>query len=146
MPATVLKKRPWHRPATLLKKIPWHRYFPVNFPKFLRTPLFIEHLWWLLLYFGVFFVFFWWFNMNFPCTDFNYKPLKLNFLQNLKLRATSEKPKKCWIMKIQEKRVYSSYVDDFPKKVFLTNVFFPEAKLNCILIDIKFGIVNNTFT
>ena len=27
----------------------WHRYFPVNFMKFLRTPIFIEHLWWLLL-------------------------------------------------------------------------------------------------
>ena len=25
------------------------RCFPVNFAKFLRTPLFIEHLWWLLL-------------------------------------------------------------------------------------------------
>ena len=37
------------RPVTLLKKRLWHRYFPVNFPKFLRTPLFIEHIWWLLL-------------------------------------------------------------------------------------------------
>ena len=26
------------RPATLLKKRLWHRYFPVNFAKFLRTP------------------------------------------------------------------------------------------------------------
>ena len=26
------------RPATLLKKRPWHRCFPVNFEKFLRTP------------------------------------------------------------------------------------------------------------
>ena len=26
------------RPATLLKKRPWHRCFPVNFKKFLRTP------------------------------------------------------------------------------------------------------------
>ena len=26
-----------------------HRCFPDNFAKFLRTPLFIEHLWWLLL-------------------------------------------------------------------------------------------------
>ena len=25
-------------PATLLKKRLWHRYFPVNFAKFLRTP------------------------------------------------------------------------------------------------------------
>ena len=29
----------------------WHRCFPVNFAKFLRTPFFIEHLWWLLLQF-----------------------------------------------------------------------------------------------
>ena len=35
--------------ATLLKKRLWHRRFPVNFAKFLRTPFFIEHLWWLLL-------------------------------------------------------------------------------------------------
>ena len=37
------------RPATLLKRRPWHRCFPVNFEKFLRTPFFTEHLWWLLL-------------------------------------------------------------------------------------------------
>ena len=35
------------RPATLLKERLWHRSFPVNFAKFLRTPYFIEHLWWL---------------------------------------------------------------------------------------------------
>ena len=29
-----------------------HRCFPVNIAKFLRTTFFIEHLWWLLLYFG----------------------------------------------------------------------------------------------
>ena len=38
------------RPATLLKKRLWHRCFPVNFAKFLRTPFLTEHLWWLLLY------------------------------------------------------------------------------------------------
>ena len=38
------------RPATLLKRRLWYRYFPVNFVKFLRTPIFREHLWWLLLY------------------------------------------------------------------------------------------------
>ena len=38
------------RPATLLKKRLWHRCFPVNLTKFLRTPFFIKHLWWLLLY------------------------------------------------------------------------------------------------
>ena len=37
------------RPATLLQKSLWHRYFPVNFMKFLRTAIFVEHLWWLLL-------------------------------------------------------------------------------------------------
>ena len=31
-------------PATLLKKRPWHRCFSVNFVKFLRTPFCIEHL------------------------------------------------------------------------------------------------------
>ena len=38
------------RPATLLKKRPRHWCFPVNFTKFLRTPFYIEHLWWLLLH------------------------------------------------------------------------------------------------
>ena len=37
------------RPATLLKKRLWHRCFPMNFPKFLRTPFLTEHLRWLLL-------------------------------------------------------------------------------------------------
>ena len=37
-------------PATLLKKRLWHRCFPVNFVKFLRTPFLTEHLWWLLLH------------------------------------------------------------------------------------------------
>ena len=37
------------RPATLLKKRLWHMCFPVNFVKFLRTPLLTEHLRWLLL-------------------------------------------------------------------------------------------------
>ena len=32
------------RPATLLKKRLWHRCFPVNFVKFLRTPFSIEHI------------------------------------------------------------------------------------------------------
>ena len=37
------------RPATLLKKRLWHRWFSVNFAKFLRTTFFIEYLRWLLL-------------------------------------------------------------------------------------------------
>ena len=39
------------RPATLLKKRLWHRCFPENFVKFIRRPFFIEHLWWLHLNF-----------------------------------------------------------------------------------------------
>ena len=39
------------RPATLLKKRLWHRCFPVNFAKFL-TSFFTEHLRWLLLNFN----------------------------------------------------------------------------------------------
>ena len=39
------------RPATFLKKKLRHRCFPVNFANFLRTPIFIEHLWWMLLIF-----------------------------------------------------------------------------------------------
>ena len=42
-------KVPGLTPATLLAKRLWHRCFPVNFVKFLRTPFFIEHLWWLLV-------------------------------------------------------------------------------------------------
>ena len=37
------------RGLLLLKKRLWHRCFLVNFAKFLRTPFFIEHVWWLLL-------------------------------------------------------------------------------------------------
>ena len=39
----------FNKVAGLKKKRLWHRCFPVNFVKFLRTPFFIEHLWWLLL-------------------------------------------------------------------------------------------------
>ena len=38
------------RPATLLKKRLWHRSFHANFAKFLRTPILTQHLLWLLLY------------------------------------------------------------------------------------------------
>ena len=39
-------------PATLLKKRLWHRCFPVNFAKFLGTPFFTEHPWYLPLKHG----------------------------------------------------------------------------------------------
>ena len=37
------------RSAKSLKKRLWQMCFPVNFVKFLRTPFYKEHLWWLLL-------------------------------------------------------------------------------------------------
>ena len=69
-PATLFKKRLWHRcfpvkfvkilrtpfitqqlrPASLLKKRLWQRCFHVNFAKVLRTLFATEHLRWLLLY------------------------------------------------------------------------------------------------
>ena len=45
------------RPATLLKKKLWHRCFPVNFAKFLRTPFLTEHLRWLFLLYYTFYAY-----------------------------------------------------------------------------------------
>ena len=42
------------RPATLLKKRLWHRCFPANFARFLRTPFLTEYLRWLLLFYRLF--------------------------------------------------------------------------------------------
>ena len=39
--------------CNLLKKRLWHRSFPVNSFKFLGTPFYIEHLWWLLLNYAI---------------------------------------------------------------------------------------------
>ena len=39
-----------NRPATLFKKRHWHRCFLVNFTKLFRTPSYIKHLRWLLLF------------------------------------------------------------------------------------------------
>ena len=36
--------------GNFIKKKLWHGCFPVNFVKFLRTPFYTEHLWWLLLF------------------------------------------------------------------------------------------------
>ena len=52
--ASLFFKKVAGRPATLLKKRLWHSCFPVNFVKFPSTPFFIEHLWWLLLYAGIY--------------------------------------------------------------------------------------------
>ena len=45
--AFLFKKMP--QACNFVKKGLWHRCFPVNFVKFLRTPLLTEHLRWLLL-------------------------------------------------------------------------------------------------
>ena len=37
--------------CNFIKKRLLHRCFPVNILKFLRTPFFAEHLWWLLFYY-----------------------------------------------------------------------------------------------
>ena len=44
-----LNKNAGLRPATLFKKRPWHRCFPVNFVKILRTPFLQNTSWRLLL-------------------------------------------------------------------------------------------------
>ena len=44
------------RPATLLKKRLWHRCFPRNFTKILKTPSSTEHLRWLLLFLTILFL------------------------------------------------------------------------------------------
>ena len=49
VPETFFNKVAGLRPATLLKKRLWHRCFPVNFAKFLRTIFLTERLRWLLL-------------------------------------------------------------------------------------------------
>ena len=38
-------------PATILKKRIWHRCFPVNLANYLRTPFSTKHICWLLLVF-----------------------------------------------------------------------------------------------
>ena len=40
------------RSENFIKKRLWHRCFPVTFVKFLRTLFYIEHLWWVVLYFS----------------------------------------------------------------------------------------------
>ena len=53
------------RPATLLKKRLWHRCFPRNFAKFLRTPSPTKHLRWLLLFLTMRKKYCMWMNSNF---------------------------------------------------------------------------------
>ena len=49
VPESLFNKVAGLRPATLLQKRLWHKCFPVNFAKFLRTPLLQNTSGWLLL-------------------------------------------------------------------------------------------------
>ena len=49
VPESLFNKVAGLRPATLLKKRLWHKCVPVNFAKFLRTPLLQNTSGWLLL-------------------------------------------------------------------------------------------------
>ena len=44
MPESFFNKIAGLSPATLLKKRLWHKCFPVNFEKFIRIPFLTEHL------------------------------------------------------------------------------------------------------
>ena len=61
------------RPVTFLKKRLRHRCFPVNFANFLRTPIFIEHLWWMLLIF-----------QNWAYNKWNFE-VKLGFFKSISM-------------------------------------------------------------
>ena len=76
------------RPATSLKKRLWHRCFPVNFAKFLRTPFFIENLWWLLL--QIFLSSVYWYNLFrwrffLPCNNWKRFIVTVRFFSSLML-------------------------------------------------------------
>ena len=53
------------RPATLFKKRLWHRCFPRNFAKFLRTAFPTEHLRWVILFLTMPKKYCMWMNSNF---------------------------------------------------------------------------------
>ena len=53
------------RPATLIKKRLWHRCFPRNFAKFLRTAFPTEHLRWVILFLTMPKKYCIWMNSNF---------------------------------------------------------------------------------
>ena len=67
----------FNKVAGLLKRRIEHRCFPVNFAKFLRTPFFIEYLWWLLLlllkYIMHFFVDRFWLKTSIKSSEKNFK-------------------------------------------------------------------------
>ena len=91
------------RPATLLKMWLWHRCFPVIFVKFLRPPLFTEHLRWLLLsmssleatYMCIVYCVLYWFCSHFIKIICKHK--KLGIKIRLWLKAKNMLPEKFYI-------------------------------------------------
>ena len=76
------------RSATLLEKRPWRSCFSVNIAKFVITPFFIEHLWWLLRNFTTF-----WCRLDWPQGKHNVQYEKLCVgldSQNAERHRTSE--------------------------------------------------------
>ena len=91
------------RLATLLKMRLWHRCFPVIFVKFLRPPLFTEHLRWLLLsmssleatYMCIIYCVLYWFCSHFIKIICKHK--KLGIKIRLWLKAKNMLPEKFYI-------------------------------------------------
>ena len=67
--------------CNFIKKRIWHRSFPVNFAKFLRTPIFIEELWWLVFMFDRFLNMSLWLGKNEAIIFFSTNHLFLNLFQ-----------------------------------------------------------------
>ena len=89
--------------ATFLKMRLWHRCFPVIFVKFLRPPLFTEHLRWLLLsmssleatYMCIVYCVLYWFCSHFIKIICKHK--KLGIKIRLWLKAKNMLPEKFYI-------------------------------------------------
>ena len=95
------------RPATLLKKETLAQVFSYEFATFLRTPFFMEHLWWLLLALQTFLI-----NLgNFPCRGMLLKQSyrlqvcnlpKQHFIKNISQRTSRSILEKAFLRKPQK--------------------------------------------
>ena len=121
MPESLFNKVAGIRPTTLLKKRLWHRCFLVNFTKLLRTPFFIEHLWWLLLKTTI--------KERFHWSSVVSPTSASDFLTNFKYRSSPPEVfcKKCvlkYFTKLTGKHLRQSL---FIKKETLAQVFYCEV-------------------
>ena len=112
------------RPATLLKKRLWHKCFPVNFAKFLRTLFLTEHLRWLLL------------NSITYCTCPNFRRVNPagNYMFKVNNRNTRTRCEICakLTIKTPERR---HYTDSTYKHLF--TIYFSSNKIFFFLVTIK---------